>query len=749
MAVPEQKPIVIYIANGQSNRFTITFDLHDSRFLDVLVNKELAALSSFQIEDNKTVVFGVAPKTGDEIILSRSTTLDRPTKFDSYNNSFRPEAVNWDLDKIWHTLQEQYLIDAQFIARLKGEIETRRTSDSLLQHQIDILNDVLIGVFDKASSKYLVEKLKSLDEAINIAAATGAGENGWTDLLIQVEGGGNLREFNNNTVKTVDSVQDMIAIVTPKNGQVVETKSYHLALGRGGSRYIFDLSKVGINNKITVIKGWVLQSSDRICVTQAGCKLDDVADDSIAFNACASLDLPMCAKFSGRMRCLSPLKFNHNGFIGSGMFFQINVIGGHDGIILPLGGGRLFQNIERFFMISSDNSAQNHFAIRSQEVSNSETQSLGNGFKIRDIEIGGGGRFGCGIALTDCFRTSINDIGMTSCANAVILYGRVVQCKVGIVTSNSDEFAPSNINSTVLTKLIALPATVDKTKRYGLLVTGSTHTGTYQYPESIKSRDNAYVKHDYGLYHYDGLFCSYKDIDLDYNLIHGAYFYSCNGLVTLDTCWIAQNEGASHGIVIETSTAEAKRLILKGIYGLSYGELKPGSSIIYQSSDGVSAPARRGVEINGVTLASNYWTRGIDFNRMKDFSIKNFVEEGIPVDKGVSLLNCENFEYSDSISALSNIHTPTGEFKVSRITGEVTYNFLDFSTADRSRPTSTIIQNKILELQGYGGPWKAPIKFGGGYIWINADSELMMKAGTIAPTGDSDGIVIANKKAVT
>ncbi|MFH4377056.1 hypothetical protein WAJ76_20275, partial [Acinetobacter baumannii] len=90
------------------------------------------------------------------------------------------------------------------------------------------------------------------------------------------------------------------------------------------------------------------------------------------------------------------------------------------------------------------------------------------------------------------------DIGMTSCANAIVLYGRVVQCKVGVVTSNSDEFEPSNVTTTVLNKLTSLPASIDKSKRYGLLVTGSSHTGSYQYPESIKSRDNSYVKHDYG-----------------------------------------------------------------------------------------------------------------------------------------------------------------------------------------------------------------------------------------------------------
>ena len=127
---------------------------------------------------------------------------------------------------------------------------------------------------------------------------------------------------------------------------------------------------------------------------------------------------------------------------------------------------------------------------------------------------------------------------------------------------------------------------------------------------------------------------------------------------------------------------------------------------------------------------------------MKDFTIKNYMEESTPIDKGVSLLNCENFEYTDSLAALSNIDTPTGEFNVSRITGGVTYNFLDFSTADKSRPMATTIQNKPLEMQGFGGAWKAPIKFAGGFLWITSTGKLMKKVGGVAPTSDTDGVEI-------
>lgn len=546
------------------------------------------------------------------------------------------------------------------------------------------------------------------------------------------------QEWNNG----VSSVEAMRLIPTPQNGSRVSTVSYHEGLGKGGATYVFDSSKVAIDNGISIIKGWVLQLNDRICVTQAGCKLDGSSDDSVQFNACSALNIPMKIGVSGTLKALSPLNLNAGGLIGSGIFSVIDVVGGHDGIVLPLGGGRLFQNIEKFRMISSDNSATDHIAIRSKQITNPASESLGNGFKIRDIEIGGGGRFGVGIALTDCFRASIENIGMTSCGNAVVLYGRVVQCKVGVVTSNGDEFGDGTYTTTALTKLGNISTKIDATKRYGLLVVGSDHTGTYQYPESIKSRDNSYVKHHYGLYHYDGLFCSYKDIDLDYNFLHGAYFYSCNGLVTLDTAWVAQNAGASHGIVIDTSVTTPKKLVLKNIHGFSYGALQADSSVIYQSSDGVSKPFRRGVVIEGVTLASNFWTYGININRMRDFTIKNYAEEGTPITRGLNIYNSRDFQITDCICALATIYAPTNEFDVARITGTVTYTLTDSATGERISSTSFGIQNKPLQMIGFGGGWKAPIKFGGGYLWITDSGKLLKKTGNIAPTSDTDGIEI-------
>lgn len=130
MSVPEQMPIAEYTANGATTRFPITFDLHDVGYLNVFINKELAQIGSYTVENFEAVIFGTAPKDGDQITLIRDTQLDRETNYQTYDNSFRPAAVNYDFDKIWHVLQEQNLIDGKLLARLKDEIEWRRTHDA-------------------------------------------------------------------------------------------------------------------------------------------------------------------------------------------------------------------------------------------------------------------------------------------------------------------------------------------------------------------------------------------------------------------------------------------------------------------------------------------------------------------------------------------------------------------------------------------------------------------------------------------
>lgn len=151
MSVPEQVPYKEYRATGSNNSFEITFYLPDPKDLVVMVNKEIPLVGAYSIQGN-TVVFSTPPNEGDLVELTRDTQMDRETNFKSYDNSFRPETINFDLDKIWLVLQESNLVDAKILARLKQEIEWRRTHDfnydELAQVREKQLFDALKGYTD-------------------------------------------------------------------------------------------------------------------------------------------------------------------------------------------------------------------------------------------------------------------------------------------------------------------------------------------------------------------------------------------------------------------------------------------------------------------------------------------------------------------------------------------------------------------------------------------------------------------------
>lgn len=160
MSVPEQVPYKEYRATGSNNSFEITFYLPDPKDLVVMVNKEIPPVGAYSIQSN-TVVFNTPPNEGDLVELTRDTQLDRETNFKSYDNSFRPETINFDLDKIWLVLQESNLVDAKILARLKQEIEWRRTHD----FNYDELAQV--------REKQLFDALKGYTDALNAATNPG------------------------------------------------------------------------------------------------------------------------------------------------------------------------------------------------------------------------------------------------------------------------------------------------------------------------------------------------------------------------------------------------------------------------------------------------------------------------------------------------------------------------------------------------------------------------------------------------
>ena len=141
---------------------------------------------------------------------------------------------------------------------------------STINHRVDIATN-------KAN-----QKLTDLENAINTAAAAGAGKNGWTDLLIASSENVNQRQINDG----LESIAQLAGIKNPRNGQRVYVKSYHAGYNRGGGWFVFDSSKININDGGVVINGWVRQADD-VKVEYFGAKGDHTTDDYHAINKAA------------------------------------------------------------------------------------------------------------------------------------------------------------------------------------------------------------------------------------------------------------------------------------------------------------------------------------------------------------------------------------------------------------------------------------------------------------------------------
>lgn len=113
MSVPVQTPHKEYTGNGVTNNFALEFTCDSKQELKVFINDIEPELSTWSLVGG-AVVFNTAPVSGSKIVLKRATKLERTTNYSSVNNSFRPDAINKDLDRIWYAIQEQNFKAGQY-----------------------------------------------------------------------------------------------------------------------------------------------------------------------------------------------------------------------------------------------------------------------------------------------------------------------------------------------------------------------------------------------------------------------------------------------------------------------------------------------------------------------------------------------------------------------------------------------------------------------------------------------------------
>ncbi len=317
MAVPEQTPYIEHIGNGATTSFALGFQCESKDHLIVLVDEIEPPIATWSLTGGN-VVFTTAPTSGQKITLQRNTPFERTTDYQSYNNSFRPPAVNNDFDRVWRKLQELGLVDwllSNRIDALKNYVDVQDADlqqniddlrlhsdqqDSLLQQNIENLKGYVDDKDDELRSYLLAEiqtqgvALDQLDEYYNYLMqrlAQIAADGGWDASLIAY-GPLNQKQVNDG----VNTIAGLLAVRSPQNNMRINVKGYHTPTlfveanpYKGGGTFVWDATSTTAANNGTVfaINGiaagrWIRQLADSEFITPQmfGAKATgNVADD--------------------------------------------------------------------------------------------------------------------------------------------------------------------------------------------------------------------------------------------------------------------------------------------------------------------------------------------------------------------------------------------------------------------------------------------------------------------------------------
>lgn len=186
MAVPEQTPYIEHIGNGVTTSFSLGFQCESKDHLIVLVDEIEPPIATWSLFGGN-VVFTIAPAAGKKITAQRNTPFSRNVDYQSYNNSFRPPAVNKDFDWIWWKLQELGVADWILGARIDA-----------LKNYVDRKDDELKAYLMEEIRKQGVA-LEQLDDYYNYLMqrlAQIAVDKGWDASFVVDASGENQQQIN-------------------------------------------------------------------------------------------------------------------------------------------------------------------------------------------------------------------------------------------------------------------------------------------------------------------------------------------------------------------------------------------------------------------------------------------------------------------------------------------------------------------------------------------------------------------------
>lgn len=171
------------------------------------------------------------------------------------------------------------------------------------------------------------EKTNAFDDAIEAAAAAGAGANGWTTLLV-LDGPENQKQINDKTTQFVPSIGVLLNLIVRKDGMQVNVGDLQ------GGRFTYVEARKNENDGVITFHGWVRQWDGlNIKPEWAGAVGDGLTDDTIAIQKAldfisstvfdTSVEV-MNKKGGGRNLALSATKYRTTDTLWVGAYTTIN-----------------------------------------------------------------------------------------------------------------------------------------------------------------------------------------------------------------------------------------------------------------------------------------------------------------------------------------------------------------------------------------------------------------------------------------
>lgn len=269
MAVPEQIPLVDYVADGTVKKFDVPFDYDQQEDLHLFVDGDAPTIDKYFFQDN-AFNFYVAPIVGQKVRIERITPKKRDTDYDLHTNTIRPKALNNDFDRIWFAIQESYEDFGELSIQLQNEIIARIQSD----------DEILAKLAEETAGRILGDTTVSNDLKNYVNEVVGA-----------IIGDPDFQGIGADKVYDGNQTQDQI--------NLFGGKKYDMPVGGYPADGLVRLDNGDIvkstipnntNNPNTNLTGWIHKNAAQLLLDNSGKNQQEINDD-VASRFASAIDL--------------------------------------------------------------------------------------------------------------------------------------------------------------------------------------------------------------------------------------------------------------------------------------------------------------------------------------------------------------------------------------------------------------------------------------------------------------------------